>query len=142
LGRSRGGFGTKLHLVGDGRGIPLGATISAGRRHESIFFEQLMDTERLSRRRRPEPVSGHGVGRWCRETSAAAIRGVGRGCVGDASRASSRRVPIRLRSPSTTRRTEAEITSSDASAGSSTAAASRPETTSWRAAFSPSSRWP
>jgi transposase len=85
-------------------------------------------------------ASGHGVGRWCRETRATAIRGFGRGCVGEASRASSRRVPIMLRSPSTARRTEAGITPSDASAGSSTAAASRLDTIGWRAAISLSSR--
>lgn len=58
MGRSRGGFGTKLHLVADGAGIPLGAVVTAGQRHESVFFERLMDTVAISRRRRPDGVSG------------------------------------------------------------------------------------
>lgn len=58
MGRSRGGFGTKLHLVADGGGIPLGAVLSGGQRHESVFFEELMDTVRIARRRRPDAVSG------------------------------------------------------------------------------------
>ncbi len=58
LGRSRGGFGTKLHLVTDGRGTPLGATVTAGQSHESKSFERLMDTVRIRRRRRPEAVAG------------------------------------------------------------------------------------
>jgi len=43
----------------------------------------------------PSAASGPAVGRWCREARATAIRGFGRGCVAEASRASSRRVPIR-----------------------------------------------
>jgi transposase len=39
LGRSRGGFGTKLHLVVDGHGIPLSAVVTAGRAHESKSLE-------------------------------------------------------------------------------------------------------
>ena len=35
LGRSRGGWGTKVHLVVDGGGIPLAATVTAGQAHES-----------------------------------------------------------------------------------------------------------
>lgn len=34
LGRSRGGWGTKTHLVVDGHGRPLAATITAGQAHE------------------------------------------------------------------------------------------------------------
>ena len=30
LGRSRGGYTSKLHLVTDGKGVPLGAFVSAG----------------------------------------------------------------------------------------------------------------
>ena len=44
LGRSRGGFSTKLHLLTDGVGTPLGATITAGQRNESIEFQNLMNT--------------------------------------------------------------------------------------------------
>lgn len=58
LGRSRGGFGTKLHLEADGGGIPRGAVVTAGHRHKSVFFEEVMDTVRISRRRRPDAVAG------------------------------------------------------------------------------------
>lgn len=37
LGRSRGGFSTKIHLVTDGGGLPLGAEISAGQATEPSF---------------------------------------------------------------------------------------------------------
>lgn len=52
LGRSRGGFGTKLHLVTDGNGVPLGALVTAGQTHESKSFAPLMETVRIGRRRR------------------------------------------------------------------------------------------
>jgi transposase len=42
LGRSRGGFGTKLHLLCDGRGLPLAARITAGQAHESTQFESIL----------------------------------------------------------------------------------------------------
>jgi len=58
LGRSRGGFGTKLHLLTDGGGVPLGVMITAGQAHESKSFEALMDTVNISRRRRPHAVAG------------------------------------------------------------------------------------
>lgn len=43
LGRSRGGFGTKIHLVSDGKGLPLAAEVTAGQRHESTQCEQVLD---------------------------------------------------------------------------------------------------
>jgi len=49
LGRSRGGFGTKLHLVVDSHGIPLSATLSPGQRHESKFVESALRAVRLVR---------------------------------------------------------------------------------------------
>lgn len=49
LGRSRGGFGSKLHLVVDSRGIPLAAVISAGEKHESKFVEPALCAVRLVR---------------------------------------------------------------------------------------------
>ena len=58
LGRSRGGFGTKLHLVTEGRGVPLGTVVTPGQAHESKSFEALMDTVRIARRRRPDAVAG------------------------------------------------------------------------------------
>jgi transposase len=51
LGRSRGGFTTKLHLVTDGNGLPLALHLTAGQRHESRAFEPLMHAVRLPRRR-------------------------------------------------------------------------------------------
>ena len=44
LGRSRGGFGTKIHLVTDGQGVPLGAAVTAGQRHELKGFEPALGT--------------------------------------------------------------------------------------------------
>lgn len=47
MGRSRGGFGTKLHLVTDGRGLPLGVDASPGQSHESRSFVDVMRAVRL-----------------------------------------------------------------------------------------------
>ena len=52
LGRSRGGFGTKVHLVCDSRGTVLAVFVTAGQRHESKGFEPVM-----FRARRP-PLAG------------------------------------------------------------------------------------
>jgi transposase len=35
LGRSQGGFGTKLHLICDGAGTPLAVAVSPGQEHET-----------------------------------------------------------------------------------------------------------
>ena len=43
LGRSRGGFGTKIHLAADGSGLPLNIVLSAGQAHESQFALRLLD---------------------------------------------------------------------------------------------------
>ena len=42
LGRSRGGFGTKLHLIVDGHGIPLTVDLTAGQTHDSKRCEPLI----------------------------------------------------------------------------------------------------
>lgn len=42
LGRSRGGFSSKIHVVCDGQGNPLGAVISGGHRNDSAFFVQAL----------------------------------------------------------------------------------------------------
>ena len=42
LGRSKGGFGTKIHVVCDGNGVPLGVDLTAGQRHESTRCEPLV----------------------------------------------------------------------------------------------------
>lgn len=44
LGRSQGGFSTKLHLVVEGHGIALGITLTPGQRHESTEFENVMES--------------------------------------------------------------------------------------------------
>jgi transposase len=63
LGRSRGGFGTKLHLVTDGNGLPLGADLSAGQRHECLYAEPVLRAVRIRRsngrvRTRPRALAG------------------------------------------------------------------------------------
>lgn len=47
LGRSRGGFGTKLHLVVSGNGLPLAATLTSGEAHESKQVAPLLGRVRL-----------------------------------------------------------------------------------------------
>jgi transposase len=63
LGRSRGGFGTKIHLVTDGHGLPLAVEVTAGQRHESKGFEPVLNAVRVPRRRgrprkRPKRLAG------------------------------------------------------------------------------------
>ncbi len=52
LGRSRGGLTTKIHLIVDGRGTPLGLALSAGQRHEATRFVEVLEASRLPRTRR------------------------------------------------------------------------------------------
>ncbi len=62
LGRSRGGFSTKLHLACDGKGRPLSVVLTPGQRHGSTQLEGLLDAVRVARpegspgrpRKRPE----------------------------------------------------------------------------------------
>ncbi len=42
LGRSRGGFGSKLHLRCDRRGRPMAFVLTPGHRHEQTAFRELM----------------------------------------------------------------------------------------------------
>jgi transposase len=63
LGRSQGGFGTKVHLVCDAGGNGLGVVVTPGQRHESVVFEAVMDTAEVRResgrsRRRPLRLAG------------------------------------------------------------------------------------
>lgn len=64
LGRSRGGFTSKFHLITDGNGVPLAVEVSAGQRHDSTMFEATMEAvvgipRRVGRpRRRPERIAG------------------------------------------------------------------------------------
>jgi transposase len=43
LGRSRGGFGTKIHLLCDAQGHPLHFHLTAGQDHESTALETLLE---------------------------------------------------------------------------------------------------
>jgi transposase len=51
LGYSRGGFGTKVHLLVTDRGIVLGIYVTPGQQHESTAFKPLMKRVLLIRRR-------------------------------------------------------------------------------------------
>jgi transposase len=42
LGRSRGGFSTKIHLLCDGLGHPLGFQLSPGQAHESKYLDAIL----------------------------------------------------------------------------------------------------
>jgi transposase len=63
LGRSRGGFTTKLHLAFEGRGRPLAVRVTEGQRHESTQLEAVLDGIRVPQprgrpRKRPEQLAG------------------------------------------------------------------------------------
>jgi transposase len=51
LGRSRGGYSTKFHLVCDGAGLPLAVELTPGQTHDSKAFEKVMNSalERVGR---------------------------------------------------------------------------------------------
>lgn len=51
LGYSRGGFGTKVHLLIESHGIPVGIYLSAGERHECKAFAPLMEHVLIPRHR-------------------------------------------------------------------------------------------
>jgi transposase len=55
LGRSRGGFSTKLHLRAEGGGKPLTFLVTAGERHEQSVFEPLMEHGAVKRAGRGRP---------------------------------------------------------------------------------------
>jgi transposase len=42
LGRSRGGFSTKIHIVCDGHGLPLHFYLTPGQSHESRVFDDVL----------------------------------------------------------------------------------------------------
>ena len=64
LGRSKGGFSTKIHLRCDGNGLPIVLLLTGGERHETVVFEQLMEQGTVKRigagrpRLRPHRVVG------------------------------------------------------------------------------------
>ena len=63
LGRSRGGFSSKFHLVTDGLGLPLAVEVTPGQRHESTQVEAVMNDIAIPQpigrpRRRPQRLAG------------------------------------------------------------------------------------
>lgn len=84
LGRSRGGFGSKIHLITDRNGVPIAAMITAGQDHESKHFEatmELIEVRRRSgqRRKRPQAIAGDKgfsyprIRRWIKEHGMKAV---------------------------------------------------------------------
>lgn len=61
LGRSRGGFGTKIHLATDGSGLPLNIVLSPGQAHESQFAQRLLDGIGVQRQNGSMKRRGHAV---------------------------------------------------------------------------------
>src|SRR4051812_14235275 len=55
LGRSQGGFSTKLHLRAAGNGRPITAVLTGGERHEQIALEALLDQGAIGRPGRGRP---------------------------------------------------------------------------------------
>jgi transposase len=64
LGRSRGGFSTKVHLRAEGGGKPMTFVLTPGQRNESTVFERLLEQGAVKRlgpgrpRRRPDRIVG------------------------------------------------------------------------------------
>src|SRR5215210_2817452 len=56
LGRSRGGWGSKLHLISERRGRPIVAALTEGQRHESPQAIPLL--ERMAHRMWPDALAG------------------------------------------------------------------------------------
>jgi transposase len=62
LGRSRGGFGTKTHLVCDSNGVILAVWATGGQRHETQGFEQVMDRAQRPRQTGQQRWPDQGAG--------------------------------------------------------------------------------
>ncbi len=63
LGRSRGGFGTKIHLLVDGNGTPLEVEVTAGQVHDSKRLEPILKKVHIKQKRgrpksRPKRLAG------------------------------------------------------------------------------------
>jgi len=61
LGRSRGGYSTKLHFLTDGQGIPIGVIATAGQRNEAPEFENVMKAcliNTFRKNKRPDALAG------------------------------------------------------------------------------------
>ncbi len=55
LGRSRGGFGTKIHLRTDSKGNPLVFALTGGEKHDAPQLVRLVDAGEIKRVRRGRP---------------------------------------------------------------------------------------
>ncbi len=55
LGRSQGGFGTKVHLRVEGKGKPVVFVLTRGQQHEARVFEELMTLGEVKRNGRGHP---------------------------------------------------------------------------------------
>ncbi len=55
MGRSQGGFSTKVHLKAEGQGKPLTVLLTPGQRHETTVFEPLMHQGAIRRPGRGRP---------------------------------------------------------------------------------------
>lgn len=84
MGRSRGGFSTKLSLVTDGQGLGLAVTVHAGQASDLAAAPALLDTIRIAGRcgaprRYPRALAGDKaysfapVRRWCRRHRVRAV---------------------------------------------------------------------
>lgn len=51
LGRSRGGFGSKIHFVCDRNGIPISSVLSGANRHDAPYFEPVLKSVSIPQRR-------------------------------------------------------------------------------------------
>jgi hypothetical protein len=61
LGRSRGGYSTKLHFLTDGQGIPLNVVATSGQRSEAPEFENVMQAcliNTFRKDKRPQALTG------------------------------------------------------------------------------------
>ena len=59
LGRSRGGYGTKINLVCDSGAVPLGVHIAAGQSNESLYVEAVLNAVHIGRAHlRPDRLAG------------------------------------------------------------------------------------
>jgi transposase len=55
LGRSRGGFGSKFHILADGNGTPLDVEVTAGQIHDSTPLEPVLTKVKVHQKQgRPE----------------------------------------------------------------------------------------
>ena len=57
MGRSQGGFGTKLHLICDGEGTPMALAVSPGQEHETQQAIRLLE-EATAWPQQPAQVAG------------------------------------------------------------------------------------